>query len=119
MTRARAGLWLGAAAGASILLAPFTCLRDVPALRVGRPLNLLVRDRFDNSAILRSLAARLPRRQVTILHSTADRVLAFRMGKRLAAAYPEWVRFMPVEGADHDTLPDPALPLVRRLTRDL
>ncbi|MGC8669102.1 MAG: alpha/beta hydrolase [Chthonomonadales bacterium] len=101
-----------------ILLAPFTRLRDVAALRVGWPLNLLVRDRFDNRAALQRLSLRDAPPQVTIVHGTEDRVVPFRMGSRLAAAHPQWVRFVAVKIADHDTLPDAALMLLQQLTGD-
>ncbi|WP_073975378.1 alpha/beta hydrolase [Erythrobacter donghaensis] len=90
------------APAALILLAPFTTLPDAAAFAMPWvPAELLVRDRYDNRGKLAGLA--MP---VLVLHGTADAVVPFTLGKRLAAAGPT-ATFRAVEGAGHMISLDP------------
>ncbi|MEP3422459.1 MAG: alpha/beta fold hydrolase [Erythrobacter sp.] len=85
------------APAALILVAPFTSLPDAAsdALPIF-PVQMLLRDRFDNAAALPAL--NLP---ILILHGTADRVVPFDHGRALSMRNDraEFVRF---DGAGHD-----------------
>ncbi len=84
------------APAALILLAPFTSLPEAAAAAMPfAPVRWLVRDRFDNRAKLPDLAS-----PVLIIHGTADTVVPFTLGERLAQA-GRGVSFRPVVGAGH------------------
>jgi pimeloyl-ACP methyl ester carboxylesterase len=85
------------APAALILLAPFTSLPDAAAEAMPFvPAHWLVRGRFDNLAKVPGLE--LP---VLILHGTADRVVPFTLGERLAKAAPR-ATFRAVAGSGHN-----------------
>lgn len=84
------------APAALILLAPFTSLPDAAAFAMPfAPVDWLVHDRFDNLAKVPGLT--MP---VLILHGTADPVVPFALGQRLAQAGPT-AKFRAVPGAKH------------------
>lgn len=84
------------APAALVLLAPFTSLPDAAGAAMPLvPASLLVRDQFENLAKVPSL--RMP---ILILHGTADTVVPFALGERLAKAAPT-ATFRPVAGAEH------------------
>ena len=84
------------APAALVLLAPFTSLPDAAAEAMPMvPARWLVRGQFENIAKVPDLA--LP---VLILHGTADRVVPFALGERLAKAAPG-ATFRAVAGAEH------------------
>ncbi len=82
---------------ALVLVAPFASLADAAsdALPIF-PVDFLLRDRFDNAAKLPSLTT-----PILILHGTADTVVPFEQGQRLASRN-ERTRFIAFEGANHD-----------------
>jgi hypothetical protein len=89
---------------ALILLAPFTSIPDAAAAAMPYvPARWLVSDRFDNLAKLPALT--MP---VLILHGTADSVVPFALGERLAKAAPT-ATFRAVPGAEHMISQDRAL----------
>lgn len=84
------------APAALILLAPFTSLPEAAAEAMPFvPARWLVRGQFDNLAKVPGLAT-----PVLIAHGTADRVVPFALGKRLAEAAPR-ATFLPVSGSQH------------------
>jgi hypothetical protein len=93
---------------ALILLAPFTTLPDAAAAALPYvPVRWLMRDRFDNLAKVRKLA--MP---VLIVHGTADPVVPFALGQRLAEASPT-ATFKPLNGAGHEISFDTGLQAVQ------
>jgi pimeloyl-ACP methyl ester carboxylesterase len=112
------GFSLGAASGMQfaarhpvkrvVLLAPFTSTNDMAIRTVGRPLNLLLRHRFDNRARMAELRDREQPSQVHIFHGMADDVIPFAMSEALAQEFPELVILHPVPNADHNFLLDAA-----------
>ncbi len=87
---------------ALILLAPFTSLPDAAAEAMPFvPARLLVNARFDNLAKVPAL--KLP---VLIMHGTADRVVPFALGERLAKVAPRGT-FRPLPGAGHNISLEP------------
>ncbi len=84
---------------ALVLVTPYTSLVDVAAVRVPfLPVGLLMRDRFDTLGKAPTLA--LP---TMVLHGTADEVVPYAMGERVAGAIPG-ARFVSVEGGRHMNL---------------
>jgi hypothetical protein len=93
---------------ALILLAPFTTLPDAAAAALPYvPVRWLMRDRFDNLAKLRGLA--MP---VLVLHGTADPVVPFALGQKLAKASPT-ATLRAIEGAGHEISFDRGLQAVQ------
>jgi fermentation-respiration switch protein FrsA (DUF1100 family) len=89
---------------ALILSAPFTGLADVVHERlVWVPTDLLLRDRFDNLAKIRSL--KLP---VLVQHGTADTVVPYAQGRALAEAAPK-ATLQTFKGEGHGLSFDPAV----------
>jgi pimeloyl-ACP methyl ester carboxylesterase len=87
-----------------ILIAPYTSLLDMARRTVGWPLCHLLIDRFDNEARMLELAASGTQPEVHVFHGTADQVVPFAMGRRVAAAgAPGKTFFHEVPGGDHDT----------------
>lgn len=84
-----------------VLVAVFTNLREEAALVVGRPLSYLLSENYDNLSCLGELAKRTPPPRVEIFHGTKDDIIPVRMGRALAAQFPAFVKFHPVEGGDH------------------
>ncbi len=81
---------------ALVLEAPFTALRDVPAIVFPRAIvDAFVPDRYDN-------AAKAPRvtQPVLVLHGTADRLVPFVMGEHLASVFPR-AELVSLTGAGH------------------
>ena len=84
-----------------VLLSPYTSIPDVGALAFPYfPVHLLARDPFNTLALAPRLT--LP---TLLVHGTADEVIPFAIGERLAHALPE-ARFIAVPGAGHNDLPD-------------
>lgn len=82
---------------ALILTSPFTSLGNVVRERMPVvPVDLLLRDRFDNLAKIEALT--IP---VLVLHGTDDQVVPFAHGKALAAASPK-AKFIAFDGAGHE-----------------
>lgn len=90
--------------GRVILFAPFTSLREEAAFFLGGALARLLPDDYNNRAVLRSLAQRLPPPRVVIFHGMEDGLILPRMGRELAAAFPGLVSFRAIPGANHDTI---------------
>jgi uncharacterized protein len=84
-----------------VLIAVFTTLREEAALVVGGPLSYLLSENYDNLSCLRELGRRSPPPRVEIFHGTKDDIIPVRMGRALAANFPGFVKFHPVEGGDH------------------
>lgn len=110
-TRVAVGQSLGAAVAAGLaarrpgdvaglaLLSPFTSLADTARLHYPRWLVWMgLRERYDS----RAAAARFDG-PVLVLHGTDDALIPPAQGEALAAAFRRG-RFVPVPGADHDTL---------------
>lgn len=87
-----------------VLVSPYTSFPDLGRSLVGPLAPLVVPDRFDNLGKIGSIGC-----PVVILHGTKDEVVPFRMGSALAGAGKD-VRFLPLEGRNHNDIPDlPAL----------
>jgi pimeloyl-ACP methyl ester carboxylesterase len=108
------GFSIGAAAGMEfavrhpprrvLLVSPFTSLKDMARIAVGRVLSNVAVDRFDNRARLDELAALPQPPKVVILHGTADDIVPFSMGRELAERQPKIAEFRPVQCADHNSM---------------
>lgn len=87
-----------------LLLAPFTSLVEMARGVVGWPLCLLLRDRFDNRARLRELAAGPDRPPLRLHHGDQDRVIPVAMGRALAKEFEGWVDYRERPGLGHNDL---------------
>jgi len=87
-----------------LLLAPFTSLVEMARKVVGWPMCLLLRDRFDNRARLRELAALSPRPALRVHHGDADRVIPVQMGRELAKEFEGWLDYHERPGVGHNDL---------------
>ncbi len=67
-----------------LLIAPFTSTSDMAKHRVGWPLCLLLREKYDNVACLRQLLSRAKSPAITILHGGRDMIIPAKMSRELA-----------------------------------
>lgn len=95
-----------------VLIAPFTSLMAMARRTVGWPLCLLLLDRFDNARRLEELATRADRPAMTIFHGTADEIIPYHMGRSLADAHRDWVRFYSVPDGHHGWIIESARPAI-------
>ncbi|MBU0482126.1 MAG: alpha/beta hydrolase [Proteobacteria bacterium] len=84
-----------------VLIAPFTSLRDMATLVVGKPLDRTLVHRFDNRARLGEVLAVPEPPIVTIIHGDRDKVIPVRMGRELAASSPA-IRYYEERNGDHN-----------------
>ncbi len=81
---------------ALVLIAPFTSAPDVAKERLGwLPVDLLMRDRFDNQAKIDDLE--IP---ILVQHGTRDNVVPYAHGQSLAETAPS-AQFMSFDGSGH------------------
>jgi pimeloyl-ACP methyl ester carboxylesterase len=92
----------------ALLISPFTSMRDVAALLVGRPLSYVLLENYDNRARLQELAARDRPPHIAIFHGTADSLIPISMSKDLVAGSRGIATLFPVAGADHNDTVGPA-----------
>lgn len=88
----------------TILLAPFTSLREEAAIFIGSPLSHLLGENYDNRAALRQLAQRGTPPRVVIFHGLQDGMIPSGMSRELAAEFPGFVTFRGIPEASHDTV---------------
>lgn len=98
-----------------IIISPFTTMLEMARRTVGRPLNHLLLDRFDNQARLEELAARAEPPRIFILHGDVDPLIPPAMGKQLADSHSAITEFHSITGADHGFILDVAEPLLLKL----
>jgi uncharacterized protein len=94
-----------------VLLAPFTSMHDIASHIVVWPLTTLLRERFDNTQALTTLAQRPVPPAVTIVHGDADEVVPVAMGRALAQTFPAMITYHELPGATHRLL-ERAAPLL-------
>jgi pimeloyl-ACP methyl ester carboxylesterase len=87
-----------------VLVAPFTTMKEMAELAVGKVLSKALLHRYDNIKALAALVDKRPDTRVTLFHGTRDEIVPVAMGRRLATPYPDQVVFRPVEGADHNAI---------------
>jgi pimeloyl-ACP methyl ester carboxylesterase len=88
-----------------ILLAPFTSSMDLARRRVGWPLCLLLRHRYDNRSLLAKIVDRQRPPEVLIVHGARDDIIPPGMSRRLVAISPAISR-VELPEADHVTVVD-------------
>jgi fermentation-respiration switch protein FrsA (DUF1100 family) len=80
-----------------ILESTFTSIADVARGMIGTPLAYLVRGRFDSASKIGQIHAPL-----LFFHGDDDRVIDYRLGRRLYALAPEPKQFETILGAGHN-----------------
>ena len=86
----------------AVLISPFTSTPDMARKMLGLPVGWLVTHRFDNRAMLDCLVERGGR--AWIIHGKADRIIPVTMGRELAAAHPDKIRFFEIPNAGHNDI---------------
>jgi pimeloyl-ACP methyl ester carboxylesterase len=89
-----------------VLIAPYTSLRAMARRTVGWPLCWLLRHNLDNQAALDALCAGPHPPTIDILQDRDDEVIPVAMGRALAAAHPQQVRWHEVTGSGHNEILD-------------
>lgn len=100
-----------------VLVSPFTTMKEMAGIAVGRLLSNVVTHRYDNVKAMAALATHDPKPQVVIFHGTKDDIVPARMGKALADAHPEFAQWRPIEGADHNGIVGDHLPTITAAMR--
>lgn len=86
-----------------VLISPFTSLKAMGALLVGRWLSHTLLHDYDNRARLREVLAQAPPVPITILHGSHDRIVPVAMGRELATLSPR-IDYREIERGDHNYL---------------
>lgn len=86
-----------------VVLTPFTSSMDMAKVMTGMPLGFLVWHRFDNEARLREISA-APDGKVVIFHGDQDESIPVAMSRRMAAEFPQTVKYEEIPGGHHNTL---------------
>lgn len=89
-----------------VLVAPFTCLKDMARLVVGWPLFFLAGNAYDNQARLVALFEKNSTVSVTILHGDHDEVVPVAMGRELAKRHGRHIVYEEIKNADHNSILD-------------
>jgi len=84
-----------------VLISPFTSLKEMAALLVGKPLSLTLLHDYDNRARLRQVLAREVPVPITIIHGSHDKIVPVAMGRELAALSPR-INYQEIERGDHN-----------------
>jgi hypothetical protein len=84
-----------------VLVAPFTSMRDMARRSFGWPLCEVLKDRYDNRAVLDDLASRSPRPTLHIFHGADDALIPAGMSRELAQRHPGWAIHRDLTGVDH------------------
>lgn len=87
-----------------VIVSPFTSMKAMAELAVGKLLSNALLHRFDNVGALGELVAARPGVQVALFHGTADEIVPFSMGEALAGRFPDNVTFQPVAGSGHNDI---------------
>jgi pimeloyl-ACP methyl ester carboxylesterase len=94
-----------------VLFSPFTSMADMALRQMGPVIGRLLRDNYDNRAVLASVAAQ-PGASITIFHGTADELIPIEMSRELHEHNSSTVRLIELPGADHGSLFGPAEPFL-------
>jgi len=84
-----------------VLISPFTSLKDMAALLVGKPLSRTLLHDYDNRAQLRQVLDQEMEVAITIIHGSHDKVVPVTMGRELAALSPR-INYQEIERGDHN-----------------
>eukprot|EP01063_Lacrimia_lanifica_P040525 TRINITY_DN9206_c0_g1_i1.p1 TRINITY_DN9206_c0_g1~~TRINITY_DN9206_c0_g1_i1.p1 ORF type:complete len:600 (+),score=237.19 TRINITY_DN9206_c0_g1_i1:119-1918(+) len=95
--------------GGVVLITPFTGIKDCVASLVGSHVNssaigafasTMVGNRFPTIDIIGDIKA-----PIVIVHGTADEIVPYEHGTKLAAAAPEWAKLVTLDGRTHNNIP--------------
>ena len=87
-----------------VIVSPFTSMKAMAELSVGKILSNALLHRFDNVKALGELVAAHPDARVALFHGKVDAVVPFAMGEELAKRFPETITFTPVPGNGHNDI---------------
>jgi hypothetical protein len=87
-----------------VIVSPFTSMKAMAELAVGKVLSNALLHRFDNVDALTKLVAAKPDTRVTLFHGKADEIVPFTMGESLAKGFADHVAFHPIEGNGHNDI---------------
>lgn len=100
-----------------ILLAPFTSMLEMAKRAVPFPFYHLLRHRYDNLAVLDCLTADKSVPAISLFHGSKDQVVPVSMARTLALRYPRQIKYIEIDGADHNTILEVAEPTMHRIMR--
>ena len=87
-----------------VLVEPFTSLKSMARRIVGWPMNLLLRENFDNVRRLSQLSKSASRPEVFLFHGAKDDLIPVQMSRELAARFP-FIHYAEHPTATHFNLP--------------
>ena len=87
-----------------VIVSPFTSMKAMASLSVGKILSNALLHRFDNNRALGELVAAHPDARVALFHGKADTIVPFAMGEELAESFPKNITFTPVPGNGHNDI---------------
>lgn len=97
--------------GSLILIAPFTSLKDMARLVVGKPLDAFLKHNLDNRARLDEIMSQNHPPEVTIVHGANDNVIPVSMARELAARHPA-IQYHEISNTGHNMILTAAMPTI-------
>lgn len=87
-----------------VLVSPFTSMRDMAVLVVGKFFSGMLLHNFDNRARLRELAERPAPPAIIIFHGAKDEIIPVSMSRELAGLHPSLITYHGIDKADHNSI---------------
>jgi uncharacterized protein len=95
-----------------ILVSAFTTMDEMVRKQIGITVGPLLRHRFDNVTLLKTILLQNRVPEISILHGKSDDIVPVRMGTALAQLNPTRIRFAAIPEAGHNDIIQRALPLI-------
>jgi pimeloyl-ACP methyl ester carboxylesterase len=100
-----------------VLMTPFTTSMDMAQVMIHLPLGFLVWHRFDNEARIREISKE-PDAEIIIFHGDQDESIPAAMSRKMAAEFPQTIRYHEVPGGHHNTLQEMVPEQIARALRE-
>jgi uncharacterized protein len=95
-----------------VLVSTFTTMDEMVRKQIGITVGPLLRHRFDNVTLLKTILSQNRVPEISILHGKLDDIIPLRMGVALAHLDPAPIKFGVIPEAGHNDLMQKALPLI-------
>jgi uncharacterized protein len=95
-----------------VLISAFTSMNEMVRKQIGITVGPLLRHRFDNVTLLKTILSQNRVPEISILHGKLDNIIPLRMGVALAQLNPTQIKFAAIPEAAHNDIIQKALPLI-------
>jgi pimeloyl-ACP methyl ester carboxylesterase len=95
-----------------VLISTFTSMEDMVRKQIGITVGPLLRHRFNNVTLLKTILSQNRVPEISILHGKLDDIVPLRMGVALAQLSPTEIKFAAIRKAGHNDIIQQAFPLL-------